>query len=115
MAAACASAASTLHIADGTFRIHLNHTDICWFHQSVLLRVQTREGMARVSVNPTDTLATIATKLQEQMPNLGNFKLSRDAAHKGGVPCRALASALAPQHPQVKLPNSRQLESLSES
>ena len=39
--------------------------------------------MARVSVAPTDTLATLATKLQEQMPNIGNFKLSRDPGHKG--------------------------------
>jgi len=39
--------------------------------------------MARISVAPTDTLATIAAKVQEQMPNVQNFKLSRDPGHKG--------------------------------
>jgi hypothetical protein len=49
----------------------------------MILRVQTRIGQARVDVEATDTLAEIAEKLQEQLPTLPQFKLSRDPGHKG--------------------------------
>jgi hypothetical protein len=54
-------------------------------NQAVVLRVQTRDGQARISVSATDTLAVVAQKIQEAMPNIKEFKLSRDPAHKGTI------------------------------
>lgn len=39
--------------------------------------------MARFDVEPNDTLQIVATKLQQQLPDLTQFKLSRDPGHKG--------------------------------
>eukprot|EP00281_Chroomonas_sp_CCMP1168_P035876 CAMPEP_0206241856 /NCGR_PEP_ID=MMETSP0047_2-20121206/16734_1 /ASSEMBLY_ACC=CAM_ASM_000192 /TAXON_ID=195065 /ORGANISM="Chroomonas mesostigmatica_cf, Strain CCMP1168" /LENGTH=584 /DNA_ID=CAMNT_0053666811 /DNA_START=112 /DNA_END=1863 /DNA_ORIENTATION=- len=66
---------------------------------SVILRVQTREGQARITVAPTDTLAALAAKVQEQMPGLVNFKLSRDPGHKDYLtPANATVAQLNLQH-----------------
>jgi hypothetical protein len=52
-------------------------------NQAVVLRVQTRDGQARITVTSTDTLAVVAQKIQEALPNIKEFKLSRDPTHKG--------------------------------
>ncbi len=58
-----------------------------------------RPGQARVSVEPTDTLATLAARLQQEMPALPQFKLSRDAGHKDYLaPANATVQALRLQH-----------------
>ena len=49
---------------------------------AIIVRVQTRIGQARVSLDSTDTLATLAGKLQKELPALPQFKLSRDPGHK---------------------------------
>lgn len=65
----------------------------------ILVRVQTRIGQARVSVEPTDTLGTLAAKLQQELPALPQFKLSRDAAHKQYLgPAEATVKQLGLQH-----------------
>ena len=52
-----------------------------------------------MSVEPTDTLATLAARLQQEMPALPQFKLSRDAGHKDYLaPANATVQALRLQH-----------------
>jgi hypothetical protein len=60
--------------------------------QPITVRVQTRLGMARIDVEPSETLQTIASKLQEQFPALTTFKLSRDPGHKGSSLWRVYAA-----------------------
>jgi hypothetical protein len=65
----------------------------------ILIRVQTRIGQARVSVEPADTLATLAAKLQKELPALPQFKLSRDPGHKDYLgPANANIKQLGLQH-----------------
>ena len=49
----------------------------------MIVRIQTREGQARVEVDPSETLEALAAKLQQQLPTIKQFKLSRDPSHKG--------------------------------
>eukprot|EP00283_Hemiselmis_rufescens_P005499 CAMPEP_0173435382 /NCGR_PEP_ID=MMETSP1357-20121228/14986_1 /TAXON_ID=77926 /ORGANISM="Hemiselmis rufescens, Strain PCC563" /LENGTH=88 /DNA_ID=CAMNT_0014400357 /DNA_START=127 /DNA_END=390 /DNA_ORIENTATION=- len=66
---------------------------------SLVLRVQTREGQARVTVLPSDTLSILAAKVQEQLPAVQNFKLSRDPGHKDYLkPATATIAQLKLQH-----------------
>ena len=70
----------------------------------MLLRVQTRIGMARIEVEVTDTLQNIANKLQTALPTLPQFKLSRDPQHKGPLLYLFLCSLppqAVPQHPPL--------------
>ena len=65
----------------------------------ILVRVQTRIGQARVSVEPTDSLGALASKLQQELPALPQFKLSRDPAHKQYLgPAEATVKQLGLQH-----------------
>ena len=65
----------------------------------MLVRVRTRLGQARVSVEPTDTLAALADKLQQEQPALPQFKLSRDPGHKDYLgPAGANMKQLGLQH-----------------
>ena len=65
----------------------------------ILIRVQTRIGQARVSVELTDTLEVLAARVQQELPGLPQFKLSRDPGHKDYLgPANASVKQLALQH-----------------
>ncbi|EKX52773.1 NPL4-like protein, forms a complex with UFD1 and CDC48 [Guillardia theta CCMP2712] len=65
----------------------------------MIVRIQTREGQARVEVDPSETLEALAAKLQQQLPTIKQFKLSRDPSHKDYLgPAEATLSSLRIQH-----------------
>eukprot|EP00960_Hanusia_phi_P078029 768772-Hanusia_phi.AAC.3 len=65
----------------------------------MIVRIQTREGQARVETDPSETLEALAAKLQKQIPSIKQFKLSRDPAHKDYLgPADATLSSLRIQH-----------------